>query len=169
MNWAPLLNHLRDRFAIDWHGAHGAAHWVRVRKNGMLLAKSTGANVAVVELFSFFHDSCRINEYVDDGHGKRGADLAMTLRGDLFNASDAEMVLLVEACTGHSDGEVEADVTVQTCWDADRLDLGRVGIRPDAQYLCTAAAKDPAMMQRAYQSSLALKAPVAESPAKHKK
>lgn len=89
---------------------------------------------------------------------RRGAALAKTLRGDLFNATDAEMVLLVEACTGHSDGGVEADVTVQTCWDADRLDLGRVGIKPDAKYLCTAAAKDPVMMQRAYQSSLSKQA-----------
>ncbi len=154
MNWSPLLNHLRERFAIDWHGAHGAAHWVRVRKNGMMLAKTTGANITVIELFSFFHDSCRINEYVDDGHGKRGAELATQLRGRLFDATDAEMVLLIEACVGHSDGEVEADITVQTCWDADRLDLGRVGIKPDAKYLCTAAAKDPMTMEAAYQSSL---------------
>ncbi len=154
MNWSSLLNHLRERFAIDWHGAHGAAHWVRVRKNGMVLAKTTGANINVVELFSFFHDSCRLNEYVDDGHGKRGAELATKLRGSLFEATDAEMVLLVEACTGHSDGEVDADVTVQTCWDADRLDLGRVGIKPDAKYLCTAAAKDPMMMQASYRSSI---------------
>jgi uncharacterized protein len=154
VNWAPLLNYLRERFAIDWHGSHGAAHWVRVRKNGMVLAKSTGANITVVELFSFFHDSCRVNEYVDEKHGERGAALAKALRGDLFNATDAEMVLLVDACTGHSDGDVEADVTVQTCWDADRLDLGRVGIKPNAKYLCTAAAKDPVMMRRAYLSSL---------------
>jgi uncharacterized protein len=154
MNWAPLLNHLRERFAIDWHGAHGAPHWVRVRKNGMILAQLTGANVTVVELFSFFHDSCRINEYTDHDHGKRGAELAVKLRGDLFDVTDQEMALLVEACAGHSDGIIEADVTVQTCWDADRLDLGRVGIEPDAKYLCTDAAKDPVMMKSAYQRSL---------------
>ncbi len=28
-----------------------------------------------------------------------------------------------------------------TCWDADRLDLGRVGIMPEPSRLCTAAAK----------------------------
>ena len=42
----------------------------------------------------------------------------------------------------HSDGRVDADVTVQTCWDADRLDLGRVGKRPDPRLLCTPAARD---------------------------
>lgn len=137
-----LLKHLRQRFAINWHGAHGASHWARVRKNGFILAQITGANVQVVELFAFFHDSCRINEYEDHDHGKRGAELAVNLRGNLFEATDAEMDLLVEACENHSNGCVDAHVTVQTCWDADRLDLGRVGIYPESKYLCTPAAKD---------------------------
>ena len=154
-NRAPLLRHLRERFAIDWHGAHGGAHWARVRNNGLLLAKTTGADVLVVELFAFSHDACRINEYEDRDHGTRGADLAVALRGQLFDATDAAMALLIEACTGHSDGRLEADVTVQTCWDADRLDLGRVGIRPDPAKLCTAAAKNPAVLLAAYQRSIA--------------
>jgi uncharacterized protein len=41
----------------------------------------------------------------------------------------------------------EADVTVQTCWDADRLDLGRIGIKPEPRFLCTAAAQDPALIE----------------------
>ena len=34
------------------------------------------------------------------------------------------------------------EVTIQVCHDADRLDIGRVGIRPDPQYFYTAPAKD---------------------------
>ena len=41
-------------------------------------------------------------------------------------------------------------IKVQTCWDADRLDLGRVGIYPDAQFLCTNTAKYPAFIHRAW-------------------
>jgi uncharacterized protein len=47
------------------------------------------------------------------------------------------------------------DITVLTCWDADRLDLGRVGIRPAAHRLCTDAARDPAMIEWAYRRSTA--------------
>ncbi len=46
------------------------------------------------------------------------------------------------------------EITVLTCWDADRLDLGRVGIRPNARYLCTEPAKDPAFITWAYERSL---------------
>jgi uncharacterized protein len=34
-------------------------------------------------------------------------------------------------------------VTIQTCWDSDRLDLGRVGIMPHPSLLCTEVAKRP--------------------------
>ena len=151
---AALLKHLRGRFAINWHGDHGASHWARVRKNGLMIAAATGANMAVVELFAFFHDSCRVNEYTDHDHGKRGADLALKLQGGMFEANADEMNLLVEACTGHSDGYTEADITVQTCWDADRLDLGRVGIRPNPEYLCTAVAKEAGVLKGAYLRSV---------------
>ena len=34
------------------------------------------------------------------------------------------------------------DLTVMACWDADRLDLGRVGIRVDPKRLFTTTAQD---------------------------
>jgi uncharacterized protein len=49
---------------------------------------------------------------------------------------------------------LQGDVTVQTCWDADRLDLGRVGIRPVASRLCTPAARAPDVIAWAYARSL---------------
>jgi uncharacterized protein len=45
-------------------------------------------------------------------------------------------------------------MTVLTCWDADRLDLGRVGIKPNPHRLCTAAARDPMMIEWAYKRSI---------------
>jgi len=125
-----------------------------VRVNGLMLAKATGANTHVVELFAFFHDSCRINEYTDDGHGQRGALLATKLQGRFFEATEHEMLLLTQACSTHSDGLSKGDATVQTCWDADRLDLGRVGITPDPKYLCRFAAKDRSNLSAAHLRAL---------------
>ena len=39
-------------------------------------------------------------------------------------------------------------------WDADRLDLGRVGIRPAPKRLCTDAARAPEVVLAAYVRSL---------------
>ena len=59
----------------------------------------------------------------------------------LDNLRDHDFDMLYYAIDRHSDGLIDGDITVRTCWDADRLDLGRVGIKPDAKYLCTDAGK----------------------------
>lgn len=80
--------------------------------------------------------------------------LAVELRGRFFDLGDTELAWLVEACRGHSEGRTGgADVTVLTCWDADRLDLGRVHEYPDARRLCTGAARDRAMIEWAHARS----------------
>ena len=152
---APLMETLRRQFAIDWLGHHGVAHWSRVRLNGIELACDTDADLHVIELFALFHDSQRLNEYEDEGHGARGFTLATRLRGQFFEASDQQMDLLERACSLHSDGESDSPLTVQFCWDADRLDLLRVGIEPRAKYLCTAQARRPEQMERSNRRALA--------------
>ena len=130
----------------SYHGgpysAHGPAHWKRVEQNGLLLATRTNADATVVRLFALFHDSCRLNEGTDDGHGARGAEYATTLRGDLYHLDDAAFALLHDACVWHTDRDHSPDPTIGTCWDADRLDLGRVGMIPNAKYMSTAFGKE---------------------------
>jgi uncharacterized protein len=153
----PLLEMIRDQSSLRDDGYHGLDHWVRVLANGRKLAVITRANLKVVELFAAFHDSRRLNEGYDPEHGVRGAVFAKEMRGKWFNVSDYEMELLVQACQQHSNGLTEADITVQTCWDADRLDLGRVGTMPDPRYLCTDAAKDPKMIDWAHNRATKLR------------
>jgi len=151
---ASLVETLRARFRLDWKGVHGAAHWSRVRQNGLLLARRcAGVNVRVVELFAFLHDSCRHDDGYDPMHGARAAESIDALVDELPALSAEERALLAHACTHHSDGLLDAEPTVQVCWDADRLDLGRVGYMPDPERLCTPAARDPALIQWAYQRS----------------
>ena len=151
---SELIAAARAQFALDWDGIHGIQHWERVRENGLRLAQTTGANPAVVELFAYLHDSRRLDDWEDLGHGARAAVYVRGLQGHHFEISDEDLELLVYACHHHSDGLMEGDVTVLTCWDADRLDLGRVGIRPDPQYLCTPAARDPEMLKWSYRRSV---------------
>lgn len=138
---AIMTTILRD-YALPARGYHGVVHWARVWENGLRIADATGADREVVALFALFHDSRRINEHRDPGHGQRGGELARSLRGSLVHLDDARFELLYEACRLHTDGHVTGDPTMLACWDADRLDLGRVGILPEPRLLCTDTARD---------------------------
>jgi uncharacterized protein len=83
-----------------------------------------------------------VNEHIDAGHGTRGGELARSLRGTLVHLDDARFDLLYAACALHTDGHTTGDPTMLACWDADRLDLGRVGIQPKPELLCTDTARE---------------------------
>jgi uncharacterized protein len=137
-------------------GLHGLSHWGRVLENGLHLANSTGADKTVVALFAVFHDACRRNEGVDPGHGGRGADLASRFFStrEPKELTPEQLALLEDACRLHTRGFREADITVQTCWDADRLDLARAGITPSPDRLCTQPAKNNELIQWANSRAL---------------
>jgi uncharacterized protein len=116
---------------------HGPEHWRRVERNGLLLAADANVDVDVVKLFALFHDSRRESDGWDPDHGARGASFAADRRGDWYELSDDRFELLHYACTWHTDGKRHDDPTIAACWDADRLDLGRVGIMPDPKRMCT--------------------------------
>ena len=70
-----LLDKILAGYALPLTGTHGISHWARVLENGRKVAALSGADLDVVELFAIFHDSRRLNEAWDHGHGRRGADL----------------------------------------------------------------------------------------------
>lgn len=143
MNLKPILRVVLERYALPLDGIHGVAHWARVLENGLRLATETNASVEVVSLFAILHDCRRTNEGHDLEHGPRAALFAKKLRGTVFDLPDHEFGLLQRACEGHTTELTHPDVTIQTCWDSDRLDLGRVGITPHPGRLCTEVAKRP--------------------------
>ena len=149
-----FANHCYGAYQMDHNGFHGFDHWMRVLSNARLLANLEKANIKVVELFSLIHDTQCQNEHIDPLHGRRAATFAESLRDIWFKVSDNEMDLLIEALTYHSDGYTEGDITVQVCWDADRLDLGRVGIKPAPHRLCTKSAKADDILESAYLRSI---------------
>jgi uncharacterized protein len=127
-------------------GTHGVSHWGRVLETGRNIEARSGADPAVIEYFAIFHDALRENETDDPDHGRHGAELAERLRSGL-DLSEAQMEELKYACVHHTSGLTEGSVTVRTCWDSDRLDLWRVGIQPEASFLCTEAAMDTGLQE----------------------
>lgn len=144
INWSTLWRLATERFSLGPTSVHGPHHWRQVERNAIELAAETQADQTVVRLFAVFHDSCRQNESHDPQHGSRAIEWAATLRGVAFDLDDTQFVLLSEACIGHDRGLICPEPTIGTCWDADRLDLVRVGMRPSADYMSTAAGRSRA-------------------------
>ena len=142
----PLLAAVRERSTgIDSH-IHGELHWRTVGANGLWLAGSLeAADTQVVLLFALLHDTMRLNDGHDPEHGRRAAAFAGELHAEgLLGIAASQLDLLVHACAEHADGTVSTDPTVGACWDADRLDLPRVGITPRPELFSTDVARSGA-------------------------
>jgi uncharacterized protein len=148
-----LVQRVMRGYRLSRVGIHGPHHWLRVLENGRRLAALTpGADPAVVELFALLHDSRRLDDGGDRGHGERAAAFVQAVAAEgLFALEAARAERLARACARHEYGEVSAEPTIGCCWDADRLELSRLNRRPRARLLSTAAALAPMMQAGAWQ------------------
>lgn len=119
---------------------HGVDHWTRVATFGHELAAETpGADIAVVQAFAAFHDCQRVSDGRDPDHGRRAAALVQSV--PCTGLDQEQTAALVEALAGHADGTTTTDPTIGACWDADRLDLRRLGRPLRPELLSTDAAR----------------------------
>ena len=68
-----LLKLLESESVLFNSSIHGIKHWRTVERNGLYLARFTGADAEVVSLFAHFHDCRRLDEGADPEHGPRAA------------------------------------------------------------------------------------------------
>ena len=85
-------------------------------------------------------------------HGNRAAVFTSQLRYD-WHLDDQQFDQLIGAIQYHSFCRLTRDIIIQSCWDADRLDLGRVGMRPNPTSLGTKHARDQKVLEEAYERS----------------
>lgn len=139
-----VIQQLRVRATAKASVVHGIDHWQRVAWNGLTLARETTAvDRDVVLAFALFHDAMRADDGWDPDHGQRGARLARDVWDAVDGLGAAQLELLDVACRDHSRVATTAEPTLAACWDADRLDLWRIGRPIDPQRLSTAAARRP--------------------------
>lgn len=122
------------RCGVSDSSIHGPEHWKRVEAVGLKIARLVNnpkVDEDVIKLFAVFHDSRRLNDNDDPQHGYRAADYVRKVRGRLFDLDDARFELLFNAIAWHADGFKAKDPTIAVCFDADRMDLRRIGIEPD--------------------------------------
>jgi uncharacterized protein len=147
-----LLRHYRLAEMLFWRlleglpdrpGIHGKEHWQRVFANAVRIGFLTaGADPFVLAAFAALHDSRRESDSSDPEHGARAAALARDLAASGLLALRADQLdVLCDALVDHDRGLVSDNPTTGVCWDADRLDLPRVGIEVDPRFLSTVAAR----------------------------
>ena len=136
-DYACVRRYAQSNFACGSLSVHGPTHWARVERAGLVICRENGADETVVRLFAILHDSCRLNDNDDPGHGPRAADLLGSLVDVLITIDPERLALLEQAIRHHTNGFTTDDPTIGACWDADRLDLGRVGKIPAKKYMST--------------------------------
>lgn len=137
VDYEQLWDAMVEHHTVGPYSIHGPDHWQRVMDNGLELAKRNGADEVVVRLFAIFHDAERWNDGHDPEHGQRAAQLVKQLHGEMFEIDEVSLDLLCVACEYHHQGGTTDDLTIGTCWDADRMDLTRVGARLDPKLMST--------------------------------
>ena len=129
----------------DFGVLHGISHWERVERNGLLLA-TPECDVTVIRLFAYLHDCCRETDGYDAEHGPRAAETIVSIRETLLkDLTDEQFELLQKACRLHTSTHHTGIPTVDACFDADRLDLGRAGISPTPEKMATERGKEMAV------------------------
>jgi len=130
-----------EAFKLDLGSIHGLNHWNRVEGFALQMAKINGADQEIARIFAIIHDCKRENENYDPQHGLRAAILAREINDTGLFLNENRLEILCFALENHDKGEISNDATIGTCWDADRLDLGRVGVAPKLQFFSTGAGK----------------------------
>jgi uncharacterized protein len=130
----------KEHFPLDRRGVHGPRHWNQVAVNAQRICRMKRLNPLSGAAFGWLHDIARQDEHEDPEHGPRAADLvendpkAMELLRTILG-KDLDKVLT--AIRIHTEAQNHEDPLIGACLDADRLDLGRVGIRPNPKFFST--------------------------------
>ena len=137
LNIAKLRQFAAMRWPETMGATHGLAHWDRVARFGQMLYQE-GADMDVVMAFAYLHDSERRNNAIDIEHGKRASAFIDTIRHtQLQQLDDEQIATLKRACELHTTTRRTDNPTINICFDADRMDLLRVGIIPQPERMAT--------------------------------
>ncbi|MBQ8457408.1 MAG: hypothetical protein IJ540_07385 [Prevotella sp.] len=132
-----LRSYCANRWPEGLGKTHGVEHWDRVAKFGRILHDGE-ADMDVIMAFAYLHDSERIDNAEDKEHGLRASRLTDTIRKTMLaNLNDEQIEKLKRACELHTIQHKTGDVTIDACFDADRMDLFRVGIKPSPERMAT--------------------------------
>lgn len=138
-DWLDYMAERPDEFPAYTSWFHGVTHWEHVEKLGLMLAKECPeADTDVIRWFAYLHDCRRGTEEWCEEHGRLAAKYMSRMRTTfLSDLTDEQFKTLMKACYHHTTKRRTKNLTADLCLDADRLDLERVGIKPDPKQMAS--------------------------------
>lgn len=137
-----ILKEILNEYQLDLlNGMNGLNHWSRIIENAFLLSEYNKANKKVLVAFAFFHKIKRNNEEQDTNEGYKGAQLLRYYENEL-GLNEEEFDQAYFACVNFNEFKTHDNLTIATCWDAERLDLMRTGLYPREDDLQSTYAKN---------------------------
>lgn len=133
-SWDDLLYEIKLDATHMNSPLHGELHWRAVAAAGIEIASSVSERSDIALAFGMIHDSQRERDDWDPDHGVRAANwlICSVTLASLIGTEERE--LLASACLYHDRGMTTQNPLIGTLWDADRINLWRVGLCPDESY-----------------------------------
>lgn len=162
-DWERLLGEARDGATLAHEPMHGELHWRGVAWAGLRVRElAPGISPGVMVAFGLLHDCRRETDDWDPEHGERAALVAARSRPlkRLLGAEGRELV--AEACRLHERGMTRREApAIGACWDADRVNLVRLGFRLDPRYFTILSREDGSLEDLAERTRLTYRNPPA--------
>jgi len=118
---------------------HGLPHLRNVSYTAGRIASAVNEDIEAAVVAGFLHDCARQD---DNGGREHAYESALMARGIIQEHYPHLEVERLYACIAlHADGKVTEDMLIGSVWDADRLDLARIGIEVREEFLSTLIAK----------------------------
>jgi len=160
-DWDQLLDEARDGAVLAHEPMHGERHWRAVAWAGLRICEHhPKARPDVMIAFGLMHDCRRETDDWDPEHGARAGIFAARsapLRR-LLGAEGRDLV--AEACSLHERGMSRPDApAIGACWDADRVNLVRLGFRLDPRYFTLLSPADGSLERMAGETRLIVSNP----------
>ena len=135
----------RPSCLCDGLGLHGIPHLRRVASTAGRLAAAVGEDVEAAVIAGFLHDCARVHDGGGTRHAHDSADLAKEILATFYPHVDSDR--LCDGIAHHADGTVTDDPLIGSLWDADRLDLIRLGRETRPHLLSTGLARRVAALR----------------------
>ena len=134
-----------SEYVLTWE--HGFLHSKYVEAFGLLMVEEYAkeniiVDKDVVQWFAYLHDIMN-NGINNDNHGEKAANYIDEVRNIyLQDLSESQIEKLKKACALHSTTIATGDITIDVCFDADRLDSPKFDRVTDPEKMATRIGKD---------------------------